>query len=470
MRLRTTIRAAHRRDVNGAHCDRSDRGDTLIEILMTLVVLSITVLGLIIAFSTSLSASVVHRHLAANDVVLRSAAEEAISQIQQQPSTSPTATPYQSCATTYPSTDNFGAPSTYRAAVSSVEYWSAAGADFVPSPCTANAPELVNLTVTNIASGTSVYTNFVVDARGQNSASAFSVTAISPATLVAGTEQVVSITGTGFVNGDHDTVSFSGSGVTAGPLSFPNTGTNSVIVQATVSSSASGTYSVTVTDPTSGTSATSGPILTVTSPLSVTSVSPSAQPQGASSQPLTLTGTGFGSGATVSFSGSGVTAGPTSGSGNTLNFNVSITNNAAPGARSITVTNSGGVSATSGLIFTVNGTASTVLDVNLMIGSVDGTSKRAWDAMVTIDVVDSNDNAIAGVTVTGTWDNNQSTATSTCTTNVTGSCKVEDGVPLNLGANNSSVTFTVSGLSATGYTYNSGGNFANPAAAKVSQP
>jgi type II secretory pathway pseudopilin PulG len=468
MTQRTTIRAAHRRGVKTAPRDRSDRGDTLIEILMTLVVLSITCLGLIVAFGTSLSASVEHRGLAANDVVLRSAAESAISQIQQQ-STKQSATPYQSCATplAYISTNNFGAPSPYTALVTAVTYWSAATAAFVSSPCVPNTPELVTLTVTNTTTGTHVFTNFVVDARGQNSAAAFSVVAASPASVAAGSTQTVSLTGTGFLNGA--TVSFSGSGVSASATTVSSA--TALIVNVTASSGAlAGAYTITVTNP-GGASVTSGPIFTVTGNLSVTSVSPSSLNTGASNQSLSLTGTGFVSGATVSFSGNGVTAGAATVSSPTaMTFNVSISNSAASGTRTITVTNPGGASATSGPIFTVNTAPSTVLDVNLMIGSFDGTKKNAWDAMVTIDVVDSNDNAIGGVTVTGTWDTNQNTFTSTCTTNATGSCVVEDGVSLNLGANNSSVTFTVSSLAKTGYTYNSSGNFANPASAKVSQP
>ncbi len=468
MKRRTKIRAARQCGVGTAPRDRSERGDTLVEVLMTLIVLSIAVLGLMVAFATSLSASVDHRALAANDVVLRSAAEAALSQIQQQ-STSQSATPYQSCATpsAYVSANNFGAPSPYTAAVTAVTYWNASTATFVSSPCTPESPELVTLTVTNTTSGAHEFTDFVVDARGQDTAAAFSVTSASPASMTANSTKTISLTGTGFLGGA--TVSFSGTGVSTSATTVSSS--TALIVDVTVSGSAlAGTRTITVTNP-GGASVTSGPIFTVMGTLSVTSVSPSSLNTGVANQMVTLTGTGFVSGATVSFSGNGVTNGITAVTSSTsLSFLVSIANSAATGTRTITVTNPGGATATSGPIFTVNATPSTVLDVNLMIGSYDGTKKQAWDAIVTIDVVDSNDNAIAGVTVTGSWDNSQGTATTTCVTNATGSCKVEDGVSLNLGASNSSVTFTVSNLSDSGYTYNAGGNFASPASAKVSQP
>ena len=64
----------------------SEVGDTLIEILLALVVLGLASLALIIAFSTSISASATHRTLATNNTVLATASQVTIANIQGQPS------------------------------------------------------------------------------------------------------------------------------------------------------------------------------------------------------------------------------------------------------------------------------------------------------------------------------------------------------------------------------------------------
>ena len=379
MSLHSRIRIALRHSPSLEPADRSERGDTLVEVLMTLIVLSICALALIIAFSTSLSASITHRSLAANDVVLRSAAETALSLIQQQSNPA-----YVSCAS--PSDYNkliFGTPSNYTVSIA-VTYWNATNSSFDPgvtqtecNSSSVNEPELITLTVKNISNNTQVWTNFVVDARGQLSASAFRVTAVSPSSLGQGvSNQTLSVTGTGFVNGA--TVTFSGSGITVN---------SSTYVSATA-----------------------------------------------------------------------------------INVNVSVSDSAPSGTRTITVTNPDGSNATSGPIFTVTGT-STVLHVHNMVGSVEGGSvKQSWGALVTVYVQDSNGNPVSGVTVTGSWDTRNDSYDLSCTTDSSGSCQFYDGVSLQLGANDKSRTFTVSGLSLSGYTYSIGANWATPASATANQP
>ena len=63
--------------------EHSEAGDTLIEILLALVVISLGVVSLIGAFATSISASASHRSLATLDTLLKSYAETATFQIQQ---------------------------------------------------------------------------------------------------------------------------------------------------------------------------------------------------------------------------------------------------------------------------------------------------------------------------------------------------------------------------------------------------
>ncbi len=81
MNIRTVNRDGH-------STRHSDRGETLIELLIAALVMSITVAALLNSLIESSSASVVHRSAASLDSVLRSFAESATYQIQMQPITS----------------------------------------------------------------------------------------------------------------------------------------------------------------------------------------------------------------------------------------------------------------------------------------------------------------------------------------------------------------------------------------------
>lgn len=136
----------------------SDAGDTLVEVLMTLIVLSLCVVAFMLAFSTSITASAEHRNLATMGTALRSVSEAALSQIQQQPS--PLFTP---CATpsSY-STVNFGAPTGYSAAITSVQYWN--GTSFGTScPSGSTSPQQITISVTGPLSTASSITMVVDD-------------------------------------------------------------------------------------------------------------------------------------------------------------------------------------------------------------------------------------------------------------------------------------------------------------------
>ncbi|HUD69351.1 MAG TPA: hypothetical protein VMQ40_03835, partial [Acidimicrobiales bacterium] len=153
---RITSRSEHRED-----------GDTLLEVLFALLILSIATVALLIAFATSISASATHRSAASIDTVIRTASQQAIAQIQQQ--TNPT---YESCGslayydtlqTSGGGAPVFTLPTGYTAYVSQVQYWT--GSTFTSSnltpPCVANNPEWITITVT--ASGQSYQNNFIVD-------------------------------------------------------------------------------------------------------------------------------------------------------------------------------------------------------------------------------------------------------------------------------------------------------------------
>jgi type II secretory pathway pseudopilin PulG len=145
---------------------QSEAGDTLIEILIAIVVLGVASVALLLAFGTSLNGSATHRSLATFDTVLKTAADEVTSQLQQQSNAL-----WGTCSGASPSTVFTGLPTGYSAQVTSVQYWN--GTSFVPtgasatwggtsySPCIAYAPELVKIAVTY--KGTTFSISSVID-------------------------------------------------------------------------------------------------------------------------------------------------------------------------------------------------------------------------------------------------------------------------------------------------------------------
>ena len=63
----------------------SDRGDTLLEVLLALLVISLTSVALMSGYATTIAGSSTHQSLAGLDVALRDAAEQVTYQIQSQP-------------------------------------------------------------------------------------------------------------------------------------------------------------------------------------------------------------------------------------------------------------------------------------------------------------------------------------------------------------------------------------------------
>lgn len=100
---------------------------------------------------------------------------------------------------------------------------------------------------------------------------------------------------------------------------------------------------------------------------------------------------------------------------------------------------------------TVNNPTSTI---NMHVGDLDGTKSgtNRWSATVTITVHDAAHAAVAGVVVSGSWSNG---GTSSCTTTTAGTCSVTKS---NIARSTTSVTFTVTGMTKTGYLYVSADN------------
>lgn len=94
----------------------------------------------------------------------------------------------------------------------------------------------------------------------------------------------------------------------------------------------------------------------------------------------------------------------------------------------------------------------------LHVGSMSGTRTakgKNWNATVTITVLDQNNAAASGVVVTGSW-SGAKTGAASCTTGANGACSVSTG---NMSSSaGTSVTFTVSDLAKSGYTYNAAAN------------
>ena len=167
-RFRTAMLDAVRRG-RVARGSEGDRGDTLIEILITLVIVGLAGIAILGAYTMSINATADYRNVATLNTVLTDASQSAISQIQQQ--TSPFFTPCvkgdptnASVVNTYKSDVVFNAPSGYSVAVTAVEYLN--GTTFTSACSTPTAPQEVFATATNTRTFASASINFVVDDRG----------------------------------------------------------------------------------------------------------------------------------------------------------------------------------------------------------------------------------------------------------------------------------------------------------------
>jgi type II secretory pathway pseudopilin PulG len=141
--------------------DHSERGDTLIEVLLAVVVLGLASVALLIAFSTSISASAEHRRLATANISLGSVSQQAIAEIESQITLFTICHPlsyYQNSAN-IPLTQPAG--SSWSAAITDVQYWSASSSSFSHT-CVPGVPQDIQITVTD-NTGFTYSNNFVVD-------------------------------------------------------------------------------------------------------------------------------------------------------------------------------------------------------------------------------------------------------------------------------------------------------------------
>ncbi len=139
---------------------RADRGDTLVEVLLAVVILSIASVALIIAFGTSIKASAEHRNLANFDTAFASSDSTVTSLVQGSASSY-----FGTCApvSAYPSSSALsqGLATNYVADITAVEYWNGTQFSATCSSSDNTAPQLITVTITNTSTGF-VQTNEVV--------------------------------------------------------------------------------------------------------------------------------------------------------------------------------------------------------------------------------------------------------------------------------------------------------------------
>jgi hypothetical protein len=163
---------AHRK-VN-QHRRHGDDGDTLIEILVTIVIVGLTFAAVIGAFAVAAQSSVEHRQLATNDIIAKNFAEFATNAIELT-TTSPAFVP---CATFTGSTAtqilyggtplNYVIPnSTYTVEATNIQYLSNTGASVSQVACLASSdpylPEMLQVTVVGPKGSQSTLSFIVTD-------------------------------------------------------------------------------------------------------------------------------------------------------------------------------------------------------------------------------------------------------------------------------------------------------------------
>jgi PKD repeat protein len=119
----------------------------------------------------------------------------------------------------------------------------------------------------------------------------------------------------------------------------------------------------------------------------------------------------------------------------------------------LTVTDSGGATGTTSKTVTVTAPLKTV-----HIGDLDGSSRKSasgWKAIVNATVHNQDHALTSGATVSGKWTVGANTFTGSCKTGAGGACKItRDNISNGIG----NITFTVTAVSLSGYTYSPGSN------------
>jgi prepilin-type N-terminal cleavage/methylation domain-containing protein len=125
--------------------DPNDRGDTLIELLVTVVIVGVAVVALVGGIATSIRMSDIHRKQAAAGAYVRAFAEAIEAYVTASPSGY---TPCAGKATYAPAYTALNGNPTYSAKITDVTYWDGSSAFGKPVPCNDTGVQKVSLTVT----------------------------------------------------------------------------------------------------------------------------------------------------------------------------------------------------------------------------------------------------------------------------------------------------------------------------------
>lgn len=177
----------------------SEAGDTLVEVLITLVILGITVVALLSGFMTAISASATNQNLTTLDSVLKSFVETATYDLGRA-----IPTQFVPCAQASNYSGLSETKGVYSASITgSVSYWYQNGWTSNLSNCSSTATppqqELLTATVTNTANGSTQSINFAVadpEYTPSNPATP-TITSANNTTIAAGTSGTFTVTATG---------------------------------------------------------------------------------------------------------------------------------------------------------------------------------------------------------------------------------------------------------------------------------
>ncbi len=153
---------------------RGDAGDTLIEILISLTVISFAAVAILLAFATSISGSGVHRQTVTFDTLLRTASAEATAAYQTLPASAFTNCSAADTVNNASSPPTFSLPAGYSATIEDVQYWNGSTWTNAQAPSqTVNAcpalstlqvstgPQLLTIQVTSTGNGKTASTTTV---------------------------------------------------------------------------------------------------------------------------------------------------------------------------------------------------------------------------------------------------------------------------------------------------------------------
>ena len=342
----------------GRDVSHDERGDTLLEVLITVLVVSITSVALLLGFSTSISGSAAHRSLVANDVALRTVSQGVYAQVEKQ-----SGPLYYACATSYgtPTPSNeFNAPAGFDVLVQVTSYWiNGAWVSSVPSGfCNGGSvpatPQQLLITVTTPNNRT--LTTTIVVNQPLALVTTFDITSMSPPSAPPGASaQSVLISGNGFVDGVTGTfsssaITFTGTSSSTSPATSPQpsawtwVSSTSIIAEIDILATApTGPVTFTLTNP-DGTTTTA--TFTISTAPAITNSSPSTFLPGQSSVAMTLTGDAFVlNGSTVSFPNTNfftIVGNQTVVSTTSITMTVNVDPNTVPGTYYVQVTNPDG--------------------------------------------------------------------------------------------------------------------------------